>query len=152
MAQLPSPIVEALLKTNLIPLPVVRQMVAEGRLDQEAADRLYGLAADLTEEQVAAMLETALREDLQVVIFDPIDDGFRVEADWGTGITEGRLLGASTLYMRIDDPDVDASDIWNIWDGEVWVAMPYVEGAVWLLRDPSIVHYNNQRWIKATTR
>ena len=98
------------------------------------------------------MLETALREDLQVVIFDPIDDGFRVEADWGTGITEGRLLGASTLYMRIDDPDVDASDIWNIWDGEVWVAMPYVEGAVWLLRDPSIVHYNSQRWIKATTR
>lgn len=127
-------------------------MVEEGRLDKEAADRLFGSAADLSSMEVAAVLEAALREDLQVVVFDPIDDGFRVDADWGAGTVEGRLLGASTLYVMVLDATMGEEDIWDIWNGEVLVSMPFSRGNPWRLRDPELVVYNNQRWIKAITR
>ena len=148
----PSPIVEALLITRLIPPSVVSRMVEEGRLDQETVDLLLGsAAADLSSAEVAALLETALREDLHVVVFDPIDDGFRVDADWGAGKVEGRLLGASTLYVRVPET-LSEEDVWGVWSGEVLVSMPFSLGITWHLRDPEIVVYNNQRWIKAITK
>jgi len=127
-------------------------MVEEGRLDQEEVDRLFGSADDLAPEEVAAVLEEALRARLPVVTFDPIEEGFRIRANWGTGETEGRLIGASTLYIKIEDRALDEEAIWSIWDGEVWVSMPFTQGSNWLLRDASIVHHKNNRWIKAMTR
>lgn len=128
-------------------------MVQEGRLDMEEVDRLCGsVEKDLSTEEIADILEEALRQNLQVTTFDPVQDGFPVQVNWGTGLTVGRLLGSKTLYILVDDDCLDEEAIWDIWDGDVWVALVGAEGATWLFRDPTLVTYNNQRWIKATAQ
>ena len=73
MPKHPSPLVAALLRTGQVPRSVIVRMVQEGRLDMEEVNRLCGSEDEnLSTEEIADLLEEALRQNLQVTTFDPL--------------------------------------------------------------------------------